>query len=223
MKSGVVVAFPRHWPFSQFDFFPQPSFLVVDGAPVALFSTPAVLVSYRDGSAEVVPKSVLTHDNHEGLCWREFADLAAKSAKDYRPAWQPPATNKTPPQAAQAPANANQHDLTPKHNHPLNKLALAMLKRWSRREMPELMPVLELALEAVPEDMEDGPEGQAFDRARRSDPEAILEQLSEAFQPEDLLDATNVKDAGQMILNELMASGEVTDSQLYREAEGRDD
>jgi len=103
-------------------------------------------------------------------------------------------------------------------NHPLNKLALAMLKRWSRREMPELMPVLELALEAVPEGLEDGPEGQAFDRARRSDPETVLAQLSEAFQMEDLLDATNVKDAGQMILNELMGSGEVTDSQLYREA-----
>lgn len=103
-------------------------------------------------------------------------------------------------------------------NHPLNKLALAMLKRWSSRQMPELMPILELALEAVPEGLEDGPEGQAFDRARRSDPETVLAQLSEAFQMEDLLDAQNVQEAGQMILNELMASGEVTDSQLYREA-----
>jgi glutathione S-transferase len=103
-------------------------------------------------------------------------------------------------------------------NHPLNKLALAMLNRWSSRQMLDLMPVLELALEAVPEGLEDGPEGQAFDRARRSEPEAILAQLSEAFQPEDLLDAKNVQEAGLMILNELMASGELTDSQLYREA-----
>lgn len=103
-------------------------------------------------------------------------------------------------------------------NHPLNKLALAMLNRWSRRELPELMPVLELALEAVPEGLEDGPEGQAFDRAKRRDPQTVLDELGEAFQMEDLLDADNLKDAGQMILNELMGNGQVTDSQLYREA-----
>lgn len=103
-------------------------------------------------------------------------------------------------------------------NHPLNKLALAMLKRWSRQELPDLMPVLELALVAVPEGMEDGPEGQAFDRAKRRDPQTVLDELSEAFQMEDLLDADSLEDAGQMILNELMGNGQVTDSQLYREA-----
>ena len=103
-------------------------------------------------------------------------------------------------------------------NHPLNKLALAMINRWSLRQLPSVMPVLELALEAVPEGLEDGPEGQAFDRAKRRDPQTVLDELSEAFPPEDLLDADNLKDAGQMILNELMGNAGITDSQLYREA-----
>jgi hypothetical protein len=107
-------------------------------------------------------------------------------------------------------------------NHPLNKLALAMIDRWSHRQTT-LMPVLELALEAVPEGLEDGPEGQTFDRATRCDPETVLHQLSEAFQPEDLMDATDLKDAAQMILNALEGSGEITDSQLYREREERDE
>lgn len=107
-------------------------------------------------------------------------------------------------------------------DHWLNKLALAMLKRWSRQELPNLMPVFELALVAVPEGMEDGPEGQAFEKARRLAPSTVLGLLEEAFQPEDLLDATNLQDAAQMILNEIEGFGEITDSQLYREREGRE-
>lgn len=104
-------------------------------------------------------------------------------------------------------------------NHPLNKMALAMIQRRGRRQLPEVMPVLELALEAVPEGLEDGPEGQTYDRAKRRDQETVLLELSEAMRPEDLLEADSLEEAGQMILNVLMASGEITDSQLYREAE----
>ena len=140
--NSVSVASPRHWPFTQFDFFPQPAFLSVDGAPVALFSHDGVLVSYRNGSAEVVPKSVLKQDNHAGLCWREFADLVGKSARDYRPAWQPSAAKKTPLPASQITATANQkvkeHDITPHLGHSLNKVTLALLNRHKKggRELP---------------------------------------------------------------------------------------
>lgn len=216
MKDNVVVAFPRSHPFKQTDFYPDPTFLSVDGIPVVLFPHAPVLVSYRDGKAQVVAQSVLKHDNHEGLCWREFADLVAKSAKDYGP---PSAAKKA---SAQATAKAKASNTSPLPDHPLNKLALAMLNRWSRRELPDLMPVLELALIAVPEGMEDGPEGQAFEKARRLAPTTVLALLEEAFQPEDLLDATNLQDAAQMILNEIEGFGEITDSQLYREREERE-
>jgi len=142
MMNSVSVAFPRHWPFTQFDFFPQPAFLSVDGAPVALFSHAGVLVSYRNGSAEVVPKSVLKQDNHAGLCWREFADLVGKSARDYRPAWQPSAAKKTPLPPSQTTATANQkvkeHDITPHLGHSLNKVTVALLNRHKKggRELP---------------------------------------------------------------------------------------
>jgi len=294
------VAFPRSHPFKQADFYPDPTFLSVDGIPVVLFPHAPVLVSYRDGKAQVVPSSILKHDNHEGLCWREFAELAYKVAKEHRPnppkpklpaAWPFFKVAKAADEASAYQcsktgdilvlgkcrayfqdadsgfdirmlrereeeqlglqdfdkAGTSWSEITERDtaeyffrvtlgslwrkppepdlhlDHWLNKLALAMLKRWSRREVPEMMPVLELALIAVPEGMEDGPEGQAFDRATRCDPETVLHQLSEAFQPEDLLDATDLKDAAQMILNALEGSGEITDGHLYREREERDE
>jgi hypothetical protein len=222
VKDNVVVAFPRSHPFKQADFYPDPTFLSVDGIPIVLFPHAPVLVSYRDGKAQVVAQSFLKHDNHEGLCWREFADLVRKSAKDNGPARQPSAAKKTPPVAAQGTAKAKASDTSPHPDHPLNKLALAMLNRWSRRELPDLMPVLELALIAVPEGQEDGPEGQAFEKARRLAPATVLALLERSFQPEDLLDATDLQDAAQMILNEIEGFGEITDSQLYREREERE-
>jgi hypothetical protein len=300
VKDNVVVAFPRSHPFKQTDFYPDPTFLSVDGIPVVLFPHAPVLVSYRDGKAQVVPSSILRHDNHEGLCYREFAELAYKVAKEHRPnppkpklpaAWPSFKVAKAADEASAYQcsktgdilvfgkgrayfkdadsgfdirmlrdgeveqlglqdfdkAGTSWSEITDRDTaeyffritlgslwrkppepdlhlgHWLNQLALAMLKRWSHREMPELMPVLELALIAVPEGMEDGPEGQAFDRARRSDPAAILALLERSFQPEDLLDATDLEDAAQMILNEIECFGEITDSQLYREREERDE
>lgn len=86
MRDSVVVAFPRSYPFKQSDFYPDPTFLSVAGLPVVLFSHAPVFVSYRSGKAEVVPQSILKDDNHEGLCYREFAELVYKVAKGYQPA-----------------------------------------------------------------------------------------------------------------------------------------
>jgi hypothetical protein len=299
VSDKVVVAFPRSHPFKQSDFYPDPTFLAVDGAPMVLFPNAAILIDYTDGSADVIPVARLKADNHADLTYLDFVMMVGKSARDYRPAWfehMPPprnhpeswpfdvsdfprgaeflkvdgapmvlmpdatlisyrggkahpvsnrvvSTGKYVPLSygafkaafdgrssvweeaedlkkaaiSERPAGPNLH-----LDHPLNKLALAMIDRWSHRQTT-LMPVLELALEAVPEGLEDGPEGQTFDRATRCDPETVLHQLSEAFQPEDLLDATDLKDAAQMILNALEGSGEITDSQLYREREERDE
>ena len=295
VRDNVVVAFPRSHPFKQSDFYPDPTFLSVDGIPVVLFPHAPVLVSYRDGKAQVVPSSILKHDNHEGLCYREFAELAYKVAKEHRPKTPQPrflaawpsfkvAKAADEPSAYQCSktgdilvlgkgrayfkdavsgfdicmlregeeeqlglqdfdkAGTSWSQITDTNtaeyffrvtlgslwrkpsepdlhlDHWLNQLALAMINLWSHREMPDLMPVLELALEAVPEGLADGPEGQTFDRATRSDPETVLSILEEAMQPEDLLDATNLQDAAQMTLNAL-SGGEITDSQLYREQE----
>jgi len=104
-------------------------------------------------------------------------------------------------------------------DHWLNRLSLAMMKYHHT----SLMPILELALEAVPDGHEDGPEGQAFYKAQRMDPATVLALLERAFQPEDLLDAADLQAAAQMILNEIECYGEITDSQLYREREERDE
>lgn len=204
--NSVSVAFPRHWPFTQFDFFPQPAFLSVDGAPVALFSHASVLVSYRNGSAEVVPKSVLKHDNHEGLCWREFADLVEKSAKDYRPAWQPSAKKKTPPQAAKAPAKAKDYDITPHLDHPLNKAALALLKKRKKggRAMPAVLPVLELCFSTMTQEEVESPKGMSVILASFRDPKEVLRYIEENVSPAELIEVDDLEVAGDMVLRRVM-------------------
>lgn len=204
--NSVSVAFPRHWPFTQFDFFPQPAFLAVDGNPVALFSHAAVLVSYRTGTAEVVPKSVLKHDNHAGLCWREFADLVEKSAKDYRPAWQPSATKKTPPRAAQAPKKPKEIDITPYLEHPLNKAALALLKKHKKggRGVPAVMPVLELCLSAMTQEEVESPKGMSYLLVTFRDPEQVLPYIEENISPAELIEVDDLEVAGDIILRRVM-------------------
>jgi len=202
---------PETWPFDVSDFPRGAKFLKVDGAPMVLMPD-GTLVSYRGGNAHPVSNRVVSTGKYVPLSYSQF-----QAAFDGRSGlWEQTADLKKVA-VSERPAGPNLY-----LEHPLNKLALAMLKRWSHREMPELMPVLELALIAVPEGMEDGPEGQAFDRARRSDPAAILALLERCFQPEDLLDATDLQDAAQMILNEIECFGEITDSQLYREREERE-
>jgi hypothetical protein len=173
---------------------------------VALFSTPAVLVSNRDGSAEVVPKSVLTQDNHEGLCWREFADLVGKSAKDYRPAWQPSATKKTPPRAAQAPTKAKERDITPFLEHPLNKAALALLKKHKKggRAMPAILPVLELCFSAMTQKEVESPKGMSVILADFRDPAEVLRFIEENVLPEELIEVDDLEVAGDMVLRRVM-------------------
>lgn len=204
--NSVTVAFPRHWPFTQFDFFPQPSLLSVDGVPVALFSPAAVLVSYRNGSAEVVPKSVLTQDNHEGLCWREFADLVAKSAKDYRPARQPSVAKKTSPRAAKAPAKAKKNDIAPFLGHPLNKAALALLKKHKKggRGVPAVMPVLELCLSAMTQEEVESPKGMGYLLATFRDPKQVLPYIEENVSPAELIEVDDLEVAGDIILRRVM-------------------
>ena len=204
--SSVMVVYPRHWPFTQFEFFPQPSFLSVDAAPVALFSHAGVLVSYRTGTAEVVPKSVLKHDNHKGLCWREFADLVGKSAKDYRPAWQPSAKKKTPPRANQAPTKAKERDITPFLEHPLNKAALALLKKHKKggRAMPAILPVLELCFSTMTKKEVESPKGMSVILADFRDPAEVLRFIEENISPAELIEVDDLEVAGDMILRRVM-------------------
>ena len=204
--NSVTVAFPRHWPFTQFDFYPQPSFLSVDGAPVALFSHAALLVSYRGGSAEVLAKSALRSDNHEGLCWREFADLVGKSAKDYRPAWQPSVAKKTSPRAATAPAKAKDYDITPHLDHPLNKAALALLKKHKKggRAMPAVSPVLELCFSAMTKKEVESPKGMSVILADFRDPAEVLRFLEENVSPAELIEVDDLEVAGDIILRRVM-------------------
>ncbi len=202
----VSVAFPRHWPFTQFDFFPQPAFLSVDGAPVALFSHAAVLVSYRNGSAEVVAKSLLTHDNHDGLSWREFADLVEKSAKDYRPVRQPSAKKKTPPRGTQAPTKAKERDITPFLEHPLNKAALALLKKHKKggRSMPAILPVLELCFSTMTQEEVESPKGMSVILADFRDPAEVLRYIEENVSPSELIEVDDLEVAGDMVLRRVM-------------------
>jgi len=291
------VAFPRSHPFKQADFYPDPTFLVVDGAPMVLFPNAAILIDYAAGKADVISAARLKADNHASLTYLQFALMVGKSARDYRPAWfehmPPPRTHPEtwPFDVSDFPSGAKflkvdgapmvlkpdgtlisyrggkahrisnrvvsnekyvplsygqfkaafdgrsgvweeatdlkkpavpERPTAPLYlDHWLNRMALAMINRWSHRGT-SLMPVLELALHAVPEGMEDGPEGQAFEKARRLPPATVLALLEEAFQPEDLLDATDLQDAAQMILNEIEGFGEITDSALYREREGQE-
>ncbi len=204
--NSVSVAFPRHWPFTQFDFFPQPSFLSVDGAPVALFSHAGVLVSYRSGSAEVVLKSVLRQDNHAGLCWRDFAELVGKSARDYRPAWQPSAAKKTPLRASQAPTKAKERDITPYLEHPLNKAALALFKKHKKggRAMPAVLPVLELCFSTMTQEEVESPKGMSVILASFRDPAEVLRYIEENVSPAELIEVNDLEIAGDMILRRVM-------------------
>lgn len=204
--NSVSVAFPRHWPFTQFDFFPQPAFLSVDGVPVALFSHAGVLVSYLNGSAEVVPKSALKQDNHAGLCWREFAELVGKSAKDYRPAWQPSAAKNTPSRATQAPKKPREIDITPYLEHPLNKAALALLKKHKKggRGVPAVMPVLELCLSAMTQEEVESPKGMGYLLATFRDPKQVLPYIEENVSPEELIEVDDLEVAGDIVLRRVM-------------------
>jgi hypothetical protein len=204
--NSVSVAFPRHSPFTQFDFFPQPSFLSVDGVPVALFSHAGVLVSYQNGSAELVPKSVLKQDNHEGLCWREFAELVGKSARDYRPARQPSAAKKTPPKAAQTPTQPKEIDITPYLDHPLNKAALALLKKHKKggRAMPAVLPVLELCFSTMTQEEVESPKGMSVILASFRDPAEVLRYIEENMSPAELIEVDDLEVAGDMVLRRVM-------------------
>jgi hypothetical protein len=178
----------------------------VEGAPVALFAHAPILVSYRSGTAEVVPKSVLRHDNHHGICFREFVDMVERGAKDYRPAWQPSTARKAPPRAWQAPVEAKDIDVTPYLGHPLNKAALALLKKHKRggRELPAVMPVLELCLSTISQEGIESPKGMGYFLATLRDPKEILSYIEENVTPADLIEVDDLEVAGDMVLRRVL-------------------
>jgi hypothetical protein len=76
------------------------------------------------------------------------------------------------------------------HNHALNKQAISLLKGGP--QVPNLMPVLELAFLAIPEGKEDSDPAMWLESASRSNPKVILEILEEELPdglPEDPMEA----------------------------------
>ena len=109
-----------------------------------------------------------------------------------------------------APVRAEQphkvYDPTPWLNHPLNKAALALLKKHktNSRELSQIMPVRELCLSAIAEEEIDSPKGIAYLLTAFRDPKELLPLIEETISPADLIEADDLETAGDMVLRRLM-------------------
>lgn len=89
-------------------------------------------------------------------------------------------------------------------DHPLNKAAMALLKRHGGRKIPAVMPVLELTTHLISSDEIISAKGLAYFLASLRDPDELLPLLVDSVTPADLIEAGDPESAGDLVLQRLM-------------------